>query len=311
MASHPVVAARYLSFHKRALRRFGVQPSRGAGQVGVMLLGYQRKCFTYVSVTPSMNESGLAKINLHADDWRNPDDRARYIDAMDPEVIAGDPISFQVLLDLPVSVRPRALLSVAMMLTNGLRQRLEARFACPVLDLYSMNEVGPIGVFDPAAGGHILLQPRLYVEILDASGKPAPPGVSGEICVSGGFNFCLPLIRYRTGDMGMLAPYLGEPMLANLSARRPIRFRTHRGTWLNNIDVSHALKHLPLSRFALHQAVDGALTLKLPFDAAAHAEPARAALQELFGHTPVALATITTEDKILQYETDLPDGLIV
>jgi phenylacetate-CoA ligase len=308
--SHPVVAARYIAFHKRALNRFGVKLSHGAGQVGVILLGCQRRCFTYVSVTPTMDESGFAKINLDPGDWRDPDDRARYINAMDPEMIAGDPISFQALLDLPVTVRPRALLSVAMMLADGLHKRLQERFGCPVLDIYSMNEVGPIGVYDAQAGGHVLLQPRLYVEILDASGQPVPMGERGEICVSGGFNFCLPLIRYRTGDTAALSTYRGELVLVDLSARRPIRFRTDSGAWLNNIDVSHALKHLPLARFGLHQGADGALTLKLPPDGAPHAGTALAALQELFGASRIALASITTDDKILQYETELPGGLV-
>jgi phenylacetate-CoA ligase len=135
IASHPVVAARYLTFHKRALRRFGVTLKAGRGDVGVVLLGHQQRCFTYVSVTPTMDEAGLAKINLHPDDWRDPEDRARYLDALAPEMIAGDPISFASLLDLPVRTRPRALLSVAMMLTDGLRTALEQRFDCPVLDL--------------------------------------------------------------------------------------------------------------------------------------------------------------------------------
>jgi len=82
IASLPNVAASYLAFHKRALRRFGIELSYGGGQVGVVQVGFQRKCFTYVSVTPTMDESGLAKINLHPDDWRHPDDRAKYIDAM-------------------------------------------------------------------------------------------------------------------------------------------------------------------------------------------------------------------------------------
>jgi phenylacetate-CoA ligase len=106
LASHPVVSASYLAFHKKALRRFGIELRYGASQVGVVLEGYQRKCFTYVSVTPTMGESGLVKINLHPDDWRSPDDRAKYLDALAPEVYTGDPISFAELSRLPLSMDP-------------------------------------------------------------------------------------------------------------------------------------------------------------------------------------------------------------
>src|SRR5205085_3091471 len=91
-------------------------------------------------------EAGLAKLNLHPDDWRHPDDRARYLDAMGPEIVAGDPISFAEYLKLPLTRAPRALISVSMTLLPGLRERLELRFGCPVLDIYSLNEVGPVGV---------------------------------------------------------------------------------------------------------------------------------------------------------------------
>lgn len=305
IASHPVVAARYLAFHKRALARFGVTLRAGAGDVGVVLLGHQKRCFTYVSVTPTMGEAGLAKINLHPDDWRDPDDRARYLDDLDPEVIAGDPISFASLLALPVSIRPRALLSVAMMLTDGLRDRLEARFGCPVLDLYSMNEVGPIAVDDRAAGGRVLLQPDLYVEIVDAAGRALPPGERGEVCVTGGFNFCLPLVRYRTGDTARLAMAGEVPMLADFSGRRAIRFRTADGAWVNNIDVSHALAGLSAAQFALHQAADGAVVLALSPEALDDAPVAVAALTRLLGDVPIRVEPIASDDKVLQYRSDL------
>lgn len=304
--SHPIVAARYSCFHKRALARFGVVAQAGAGAVGVILLGHQRRCFTYASVVPSMGEAGLAKINLHPDDWADPADRARYLDAMAPEILAGDPISFAALLDLPVTLKPRALLSVSMMLTAGLRSRLEARFGCPVLDLYSMNEVGPVGVWDPAAGGHALLQPRLYVEILDQDGRCAPPGVRGEVCVTGGFNFCLPLLRYRTGDHAALAVVDGTPVLTGLAGRRPVRFRTEHGGWINNVDVSHALQPLAASRFTLHQGGDGVVTLCLPPAALNLAAEAKRRLRDLLGDVPVTIGTIDADDKVLHYTSDLP-----
>ena len=176
--SHPLVAANYLAFHRRALRRVGVELRAGRGRVGVALLGWQRRCFTYVSVTPTMDEAGLAKINLHPNDWRHPDDRAAYLDALEPEVVAGDPLSFAELLGLPMRWRPRACLCTAMALGAGLRQRLEERFGCPVLDVYSMNEAGPVAVYDPAEGGHVLLQHRLLVEALGPGGEPVAMQVS-------------------------------------------------------------------------------------------------------------------------------------
>lgn len=304
LPSHPQVAARYLAFHKRALRRFGIVPRHVRDQVGVILLGHQRSCFTYVSVTPTMDESGLAKINLHPDDWNDPADRARYLDAMAPEILAGDPISFAELLRLPVTLQPRALLNVSMMLASGLRDALEQRFACPVLDLYSMNEVGPIAVYDADAGGHVLLQDRLYVEILDPHGKPVAPGQRGEVTVTGGFNFCLPLLRYRTGDHAALLHTGAEPVLQGLCGRAPVRFRHAAGHWLNNIDVSHALRHLPLPHYGLHQQADGVLVLRLP-PRTPHAEAARHALGALFGDLPLTVRAIEADDKIVQYSSDL------
>ena len=305
--SHPEVAGRYLAYHKRALRRFGVTLRHGAGQVGVMLLGHQRRCFTYVSVTPTMGESGLAKLNLHTDDWRHPDDRARYLDAMAPELIAGDPISFAELLTLPMTHRPAALMSVSMMLLPGMRARLEQRFACPVLDIYSLNEVGPVAVYDGQAGGHVLLQHRLHVEILDPAGRPVPDGVRGEITVTGGFNFCLPLVRYRTGDHAALAHGPHGPVLVGLAGRSPLRYRTAGGDWINNIDITHALKPLAIALFGVHQRHDGAIVLRLAAGAMAQADQARALLAPFFG--AITVEVLLAEDKIIQYTSDLQEAL--
>lgn len=304
LPSHPVVAARYAAYHKRALRRVGVEPRHGCGQVGVVLLGYQKQCFTYVSVSPTMGESGLAKLNLHPNDWRHPDDRAPYLDALAPEIVAGDPISFAQYLKLPLTKVPRALISVSMTLLPGLREKLQLRFGCPVLDIYSLNEVGPVAVFDAALGGHLLLQPRLYVELLDHDGHPVPAGEPGEITVTGGFNFCLPLLRYRTGDVAALRFSDQGPVLIGLSGRRPVRYLA-RGTWINNIDVTHALLRFPLSHFNLHQGADASVVLRLAPDAMAHADAARAALAPLFGKQGVTVEVLQADGKTLQYTSDL------
>lgn len=304
IASHPVVAAGYLAFHKKALKRFGIDLRHGRGQVGVVLVGFQRRCFTYVSVTPTMDESGLAKINLHPDDWRDPDDRGRYLDALRPEIYTGDPISFAELAELPLNTRPRALLSTSMTMLPALRRRLEEHFACPVLDLYSLNEAGPIACYDPTAEGHVLLQHRLYLEILDPQGNALPPGQRGEITLTGGFNFCLPLLRYRTGDYASLAFHGHEPVLKNLEGRPPVRFRTRSGEWLNNIEITHELKDLPISQFTLHQRRDGTLQLGLAGTRTRAAEICEK-ITRLFGiRQRIDVDLISAhQDKVIQYSS--------
>jgi phenylacetate-CoA ligase len=305
IASHPIVAASYLAFHKRALARFGVELRHGRRQVGVVLIGHQRKCFTYVSVTPTQNECGLAKINLHPADWRDPADREKYLDALAPEVYAGDPISLSELLELPLATRPRALLSTSMALSRGLRERLEQRFECPVLDLYSLNEAGPIGVYDAAAGGHVLLQHRMWVEILDPDGHPLPLGERGEVTLTGGFNFCLPLIRYRTGDHAALCFVRGEPVLVELAGRPAVRFRTAAGEWINNIDVTHALDEFAIPQFSLRQDSNGVLRLALARRTLAHDRIA-ARLAELFGNLALEIVEdVEFDGKVVQYASGL------
>ncbi len=303
--SHPLVAAGYLAFHIRALGRYGITLSAAQGDVSVMLVGFQKRCFTYASVNPLLHEAGLVKINLNPLEWRNSADRALYIDELAPELISGDPLSLTELATLDFSHRPRALLSTSMALSPALRARLSERFDCPVLDIYSMNESGPIACWSPAQGGHLLLQNRLYVEILSPDGTALPEGERGEITVTGGFNPWLPLIRYRTGDYASLKITAEGPLLVGLEGRAPVTFRAADRRPLNNIDITHALAGLALSQFALHQDADGSLVLHLRNRDRHLGTQAVAELKKLLGsETRIAVQEITADDKIVQYSSD-------
>jgi phenylacetate-CoA ligase len=305
--SHPVVGACYTPLLKAALAMQGIALHSGPGRVACILVGLQRRAYTYPSVTPMQGDAGHVKLNLHPDDWRDPDDRARFLDACNPEIYTGDPLAFAELMRLPLQTRPRALVSTAMMLLPGLRQRLEAHFGCPVLDVYSMNETGPIAVADDQ--GFLVLQHRLYVEILDPHGAPCPAGVRGEVTLTGGFNPFLPLLRYRTNDYASLTFRGALPVLIGLEGRPPTLFRASNGAEVNNLDVTGALKALALPQFTLHQSADRSLHMKAR-GAAPDTTRIRAALLELFGSgqelTIDEVEEFDTErDKMTQYTSDM------
>ena len=74
-----------------------------------------------------------------------------------------------------------------------------------------------------------------YVEIVDASGRPVPPGDLGEVCVTLLTNFSMPLIRFRIGDTAVAARGpcpCGRPMplLQSVAGRITEHFVRRDGT---------------------------------------------------------------------------------
>jgi phenylacetate-CoA ligase len=151
----------------------------------------------------------------------------------------------------------------------------------------------------------VLVQDRLWVELLNDQGQPAPAGERGEITVTGGFNFCLPLLRYRTGDHASLAMIKGEAVLMDLVGRAPVWFRDAHGKARNNIEITHALKHIPIAQYALHQAADEAFTLSLSAGSLHHGQEAATAIKTLFGAIKLTITALPEDAKARQYSSDL------
>jgi phenylacetate-CoA ligase len=305
--AHPEVPNRYLPLYQLVLKAYGVE-LEGGDRVSIIHVCAQKSTITVPSVMSYLGGAGFAKINLNPDDWRHPDDRVRFLDDCAAEVYTGDPFAFMELLRLPLRARPRALLSVAMALLPGLRRALEAHFGCPVIDVYSLTESGPVAF---AHGhGHEVLPHNLYVEILDPQGRPCPPGVRGEITLSGGINPLLPLLRYRTGDYAALDYSGSMPVLLELHGRLPTVFRTSTGRVFNNVDVSTVLRDLPIPVFSLHQAADGSLLFRCVAEERTRAA-AEQALRGLFG-ADIRLTIEKMPDeaawrgKAIQYTSDCP-----
>jgi phenylacetate-CoA ligase len=75
---------------------------------------------------------------------------------------------------------------------------------CPVADGYGGRDSGFLTHECPQGGMHILSD-AVILEVLDADGRPAPPGESGEIVVTDLYSDDVPFIRYATGDRGVLS----------------------------------------------------------------------------------------------------------
>lgn len=104
------------------------------------------------------------------------------------------------------SIRPEGIVCHAELLLEGDRRRIERAFGCSVWNQYGAQEFNRIA-WDCAEHGPLhLAADSVYVEVVDADGRPVAPHEEGELVVTGLVNRLEPLVRYRLGDLGRLVP---------------------------------------------------------------------------------------------------------
>jgi phenylacetate-CoA ligase len=101
---------------------------------------------------------------------------------------------------------PAAIITSAVMLYPFMREKIESVFHCKVYNRYGSREVGDIACERHDQRGFWVPPWINYVEIVDSEGKRVPNGCEGDVLVTSLTNFAMPLIRYRIGDRGVLAP---------------------------------------------------------------------------------------------------------
>jgi phenylacetate-CoA ligase len=267
--NHPRSIGCYDSLIQYALRRHSVSVEYDHTMVAAIQVCFQRQTIVYNTVHSLLGGAGFAKVNLDPGAWPGEDSASRYIADMAPVFISGDPIAFEEMLRLGVGYKPKAFLSCALALTSSLRLKLQEKYSCPIVDFYSLNETGPIAFSRPDDSTLFQILPSdIYVEIVDGQGNRLPDGQVGEICVTGGRNPFLPLLRYRTGDLGAMWHDHGRtddpaPLLKLAEARRPVLFLTPSGGRVNPIDISRILRQYPVRRHQCLQRRDLSLLARL------------------------------------------------
>lgn len=103
------------------------------------------------------------------------------------------------------------------------RRLLHDVFAATVYERYGSREFGTAAAQVQADKGMYLFEPCYYFEVIDTEGKPVPAGEMGELVVTDFWNYAMPLIRYRTGDMVKMEsgplPETGWRRLAHIGGR--------------------------------------------------------------------------------------------
>ncbi len=126
-----------------------------------------------------------------------------------PDVVVGYPSSLTSLATFCLEQdlrppRPALVSTLGETLLSWQRRTIAEAFRAPVASFYNSMERVAFIAECPAGRFHVLPQTTV-VEVLRPDGTPVGPGEEGELVCTGLIDDYMPLIRYRTGDTGVLA----------------------------------------------------------------------------------------------------------
>ncbi len=267
---------------KFILEKHEVDENYNYKKVAAIQVCAQKSTITYNTVHSYLDGAGFVKINLSETEWKEAGSAEKFISDMAPVFLSGDPYSFYVYMEQNISYKPKAILTTAATLESNFRKKMENYFSCPVINLYSLNETGPIAYSCPLNPDEFHVLPTdIYVETVN-EGESKP----GELVVTGGRNPYIPLLRYCTGDFGVIdysACTCGDPMprIKQLCARKLVVFKTLENNAVNQIDVSRIISKYPVLFFKFKQKKDYSCELRVNYMYAVGAGVEKKILEEL------------------------------
>lgn len=149
--------------------------------------------------------------------------------------------------DIPDMFGVRGIISSSEILYDSTRSKLKKVFGCPVVSRYSNQENGVLAQECRHEKGFHVNTASYYIELLDLySDKPAKSGEPARIIVTDLFNYAMPMIRYDTGDIGVIGNEkckckLNTPIICSVEGRKVDIIYNTKGKRISPFAVSNHL----------------------------------------------------------------------
>lgn len=175
-------------------------------------------------------------------------------------------------LGRPLNCKLDSIIAIAEALNPDAKQRTEKYLGTGVISRYSNSENGILAqqrVND--LFGHFEINWASYhIELLDLNeDKPAKPGESGRIVITDFFNYSMPMIRYDTGDVGVMEydSELQTMVFTKIEGRKMDMFTNTKGEFISSHIIHHILQYEGIEQFQFIEEENGEYTIKLKVSA--------------------------------------------
>lgn len=143
-----------------------------------------------------------------------------------------------------------SIISMAEKLGDETREKLKYYFDAPVYSRYSNQENGILSLQLSEVNQHFQINwASYYIEILHPEKDiPVPEGALGRVVVTDLFNYCMPFIRYDTGDLAVMTKqgsyFEGSPVFSRIEGRKLDVLWDTQGNAISGFNV-HELESYP------------------------------------------------------------------
>jgi len=122
----------------------------------------------------------------------------------------------------PLHINVKSIVAISEHLNDYTRARMSYYFNAPIVSRYSNMENGIIAQQDSNDSSNFEINWASYfIEVLDfENDTPVNPGEPGRIVITDLFNYCTPLIRYNTGDVGIIDAASSPPAFKTIEGRK-------------------------------------------------------------------------------------------
>jgi phenylacetate-CoA ligase len=171
-----------------------------------------------------------------------------------------------------VNTKVSSILTMSESLNDYVRMSMEKYFKCKVFSRYSNLENGIIAQQVPGSDRRFLINSASYfVEVLKMNEDvPVSRGEAGRIIVTDLFNFAMPLVRYDTGDIGIISESdeIGRIYFEAIEGRKlDMLFDTHGNIVSSYIMYKNMWKYNDIKQYQLIQKDKRKYVLKVNADA--------------------------------------------
>lgn len=148
--------------------------------------------------------------------------------------------------DKKYSFKVKTVITGGEMVPETLRINIEKAFGpqCKCVVKYANEEMGILAIDNGMGTPYSIKVADYYIEILSMdSDTPVNDGEMGRIVITDLFNYATPLIRYDTGDLGVMQKTDGWPVLVKIEGKRRDIIFTPEGYAIGGATMTNLMKN--------------------------------------------------------------------